>query len=44
MLSVFKLTSDGAIFLSAIAAIALCLLLYVMIQAIRGNGIAILLD
>lgn len=39
-----QLTTDGAIFLAAFAAIALCLLLYIIIQAIRGKGIAVLPD
>lgn len=36
------LTPDGAIFLAALAAIAICLLIYVLMQAVRGKGIAVL--
>jgi len=38
------LTTDGAIFLAAIAAAVICVLLYTILQAIRGKGIAVLPD
>lgn len=38
------LTPDGEIFLAALAIAALTLLLYTLVQAIRGKGIAVLPD
>lgn len=35
-------TPDGAIFLAALATIAPCLLIYIILQAIRGKGIVVL--